>query len=258
MESFDEKSFSFDVAALLAPPQLLGAKRVLCIQPHPDDNEIGMGGTIAVLAQAGCEVHYLTVTNGDLGNRDRAATREQTAAQRREETIAAGRHLGASEFHFLPHGDSTLGDVNALSLEIAQVIRKVRPEAIFCPDPFLAYEGHLDHVVTGRAAANAFHLSGIARFPIEDGQEPWPVPAIGFYFTARPNTVIDISAQFDRKFEAIALHDSQIDAQTLAMYRVYFQMKGAELAQGRGFALGEGLKVLGPLHMHCFVDAEKI
>jgi hypothetical protein len=87
---------------------------------------------------------------------------------------------------------------------------------------------------------------------------PWSARAIGFYFTARPNTVIDTGIYFEKKFEAIAKHLSQMDEQTLAMYRVYFQMKGAELAKGRGFALGEGLKVLSPLHMHCFVDAENM
>ena len=248
----------FDVGALLAPPQIMDARRVLCIQPHPDDNEIGMGGTIAVLAARGCEVHYLTVTDGDLGNRDITATREQTAEQRRKETETAGRHLGATFFHYLHHGDSTLKDVKELSIEIAQVIRKVQPEVIFCPDPYLHYEGHYDHVVTGLAAADAFHLSGVRHFPLEDGCLAFNAGAIGFYFTAQPNTVIDISAYFERKFEAIALHQSQMDGKTLAMYRVYFQMKGVELAKDRGFALGEGLKVLSPLHMHCFVDAHKI
>lgn len=250
--------FSFNIKALLAPPDIMGAKRVLCIQPHPDDNEIGMGGTIAALADSGCQVHYLTVTTGDLGNKDKTATKEQTAAIRRREAELAGRHLGACGFYFLSHGDSTLENVTELSVEIAKVIRKVQPEVIFCPDPYLNYEGHYDHVVTGRAAANAFHLTDIPNFPGEDGLPAWHVPAIGFYFTARPNTVIDITSHFERKFQAIALHDSQMDERNLAMYRLYFQMKGAELAKGRGFELGEGLKVLSPLHMHCFVDAENL
>ena len=42
------------------------------------------------------------------------------------------------------------------------------------------------------------------------------------------------------------------------MYRMYFTMQGQRLAEGRGFALGEGLKVLGPLHLHCFVEAPQI
>lgn len=230
-----------DIKALLSPPDILKCRRVLCIQPHPDDNEIGMGGTVAVLAQTGCEVHYLTVTNGDKGNKDKQATPEQTAAIRRKETVAAGRHLGASEFHFLDKGDGTLSDISGLAKEITSVMRKVEPDAVFCPDPWLFYEAHYDHIVTGRASAYAFTTYGKG--------------AIGYYFTSNPNTVIDISSAFDRKFEAIALHDSQMQPQTLEMYRIYFGMKAEELANGNGFALGEGLKVLSALHSHCFVDA---
>ena len=76
------ENMGFDIGAMLAPPDILQCKRVLCIQPHPDDNEIGMGGIIAKLASLGCEIHYLTVTNGDMGNRDVTATPEETAAQR--------------------------------------------------------------------------------------------------------------------------------------------------------------------------------
>ncbi|MFQ9680501.1 MAG: PIG-L deacetylase family protein [Ruthenibacterium lactatiformans] len=127
-----------------------------------------------------------------------------------------------------------------LSAQIARVIREVRPDAIFAPDPWLAYESHLDHAVTGRAAANAFLMSGRAAIPGGGDTQPHAASAIGYYFTAQPNTVVDISAVFEKKFEAIALHDSQMDAQTLAMYRVYFGMKGKEQAAGKNFALGEG------------------
>ena len=250
------ENMGFDIGAMLAPPDILQCKRVLCIQPHPDDNEIGMGGIIAKLASLGCEIHYLTVTNGDMGNRDATATPEQTAAQRRQETIAAGKHLGAAHFHFLDHGDGTLNDVLSLSVEIAGVIRKIQPQAVFAPDPWLHYECHLDLEITGRAAANAFLMAGRVHFPDNGATPPCAVGAIGFYFTSKPNTVVDITDTFEQKFEAIALHDSQMDPQTLGLYRTWFGMLGQELATGRGFALGESLKVLSPLHAHCFVKAE--
>ena len=105
------ENMGLDIAGLLSPPDILKCTRVLCIQPHPDDNEIGMGGIIAKLAKNGCEIHYLTVTNGDMGNKDPNATPAETAAIRRKETEAAGRHLGAVQFHYLDHGDGTLQDV---------------------------------------------------------------------------------------------------------------------------------------------------
>jgi LmbE family N-acetylglucosaminyl deacetylase len=215
-----------------------------------------MGGVIAALAAGGAEIHYLTVTDGRHGNLDPGASPAETAAIRRREAVAAGRYLGASEFHFLDHEDGSLDDVPSLAREIAALIRRTRPGAVFCPDPWLPYESHWDHVITGRAAAAAIHMSG--RSHLDDGNEPCPPPAIGFYFSARPNTVIDVSSCFDRKMEAVALHQSQVDAATLGMYQLYFRMKAAELAQGRGFALGEGLKALSALHTHCFVDAERI
>ncbi len=236
---------NIDAAALLTPPDIMNRKCALCIQPHPDDIEIGMGGTVAVLAASGCKVCYLTVTNGDKGNKDPNATPAETAAQRHQEAIASGKHLGACEFYFLDRGDGTLNDVVSLSAEIREIIDKVQPDVIFMPDPFLHYECHWDHIITGRAAANAaVHL-------------PMNV-ALAFYFTAAPNTVVDISDTFEKKFEAIAIHDSQMTPETLAMYRIYFGMKGQELAADKGFALGEGFKVLSPLHCHCFVDAGRL
>ena len=245
-----------EMAALLSPPDIMSCTRVLCIQPHPDDNEIGMGGIIAKLAQKGCEIHYLTVTNGDMGCADLSPA--ETAAVRHQETLDAGRCLGASHFHFLDHGDGTLQDVLSLSIEIASVIREVQPQAIFAPDPWLTYECHLDHTITGRASANAFLMAGRAHFPDDGTTQPCHVGAIGFYFTAKPNTVVDITDTFDKKFEAMALHRSQLDPQTLGLYRIWFGMMGQELTQGKDFPLGEGLKVLSPLHAHCFVKAADI
>lgn len=70
--------------------------------------------------------------------------------------------------------------------------------------------------------------------------------------------MVDITEHFERKFAALALHSSQFSEETLAMYRIYFREKGRQLAEGKDFELGEGLKLLSPLHLHCFVDARLI
>ena len=247
-----------DVSAFFAPPPILDAKRVLCIQPHPDDNEIGMGGTVAALAARGCEIHYLTVTNGDLGQSAGPAAPAALAAARRQETEAAGRALGASAFHFFEEPDGSLKDIPALAGRIAELVRTLRPEVLFCPDPWALYEAHQDHVVTGKAAAQAFISSALAGYPRGTGTRPWQPAAIAFYFTQNPNTVVDVTDTFEQKFAAMALHHTQLNEEMLGLYRVYFTMQSQRLAQNKGFALGEGFKVLGPLHMHCFTEAPGI
>lgn len=247
-----------DTAALLAPPDIHTFRHILCVQPHPDDVEVGMGGIVAALADAGCRVTYLTVTNGDQGNVDPDAIPEETAATRRYEAEASGRFLGVSHFIFLEHGDGTLADVHSLSFEIAHVLREVKPDAVFTPDPWLPYEGHLDHIITGKAVSSAFQLCGRRSIGDSPRTEPYPVPAIGYYFTANPNTIVDITDLFERKMTAIAMHESQTDEATLLLFRAYFEMNGRQLGALKGYGLGEGVKLLSRLHTHCFVDAVSI
>lgn len=247
-----------DVSAFFTPPEILSAKRALCIQPHADDNEIGMGGTIAALAARGCEIHYLTVTNGDLGCQGAPMDPVQLAALRREEAMSAGKALGAARFHFFDLPDGSLENIPALAGRIAELVRTIQPDVIFCPDPWARYEAHQDHIITGKAAAQAFISAALARYPRGTQTQPWQPSAIGFYFTQEPNTVVDVTDTFEQKFAAMALHRTQLNAEMLGLYRVYFTMQGEQLAKGHGFALGEGLKVLGPLHLHCFTEAPHI
>ena len=247
-----------DISAFLTPPEIMSARRALCIQPHPDDNEIGMGGIVAALAAKGCEIHYLPVTNGDLGAQGGPIDPAELAVLRRQETVAAGEALGVKVFHFFDEPDGSLSDVPALAGKIAELVRTIQPDVMFCPDPWALYEAHQDHVVTGRAAAQAFISSSLAKYPRDTDTTPWQCSAIGFYFTQAPNTVVDITDTFEAKFAAMALHRTQMSEELLGLYRVYFTMQGQQLAKDKEFALGEGLKVLGPLHMHCFAQAPQI
>src|SRR5690625_7743041 len=89
---------NIDVNSLLVAPTINKCKKVLCIQPHPDDNEIGMSGIIAKLANQGSEIHYLTITDGRLGDLGTSYTPDQLAAVRKQEAEEAGRLLGAKKF----------------------------------------------------------------------------------------------------------------------------------------------------------------
>lgn len=247
-----------DFAEFMTPPVLTDSRRVLVIQPHPDDNEIGMGATVAKLTANGTEVIYLTVTNGDRGIGDPEVSLLEAAEIRRKETEASGKILGVSRFFTLGLPDGGPLDRYQTAVMIAGVIRQVKPDTILCPDPWMPYEGHPDHRDTGFAAVQAFMNSGLRDFPRGGAYERFAPANIGFYFTAAPNSVVDVSDTFEKKFEAIAAHRSQVSEEMMQLYRVYFTMKAQELAQGKGFALGEGFKMLRRIHLHCCVDSVRI
>jgi len=227
-----------EIAALLAPPGIEGLGVALCVQPHPDDNEIGMGGSVAKLVESGCHVIYLTVTDGCLGNKDANATQQETAAARRKEAERAAKRLGVSECLFLDRPDGSLDDPHALAGVFAAILRSTGADAVFGPDPFLPYECHLDHVVTGRAVCHAFMM-------VQD------CSALGLYFTASPNTAVDVTAHWEDKFEAIACHESQMPPGMAEILRTYLSMRSELLADGRtGFF--EGLRMMSHLQAHCF------
>lgn len=242
--------------ALLAAPPIEECKKVLCIQPHPDDNEVGMGGIIAYLADRDCEIHYLTVTDGRLGDMGTPYTPDELAKVRQKEAEASGRLLGAVKFFRFGYKDGSLRDIPTLAGEIGELIRREQYDTVFCPDPWLPYESHQDHIVTGKACAQAVISCSLRTYPEGTQTKPCQLSAIGFYFTASPNTIVDITQYYDLKFESMALHKTQMNDQLLALYRKYFKVRGNKLSQSN--AIAEGLKMLRPIHLHCFTEVVEI
>ena len=233
---------------LIQPPALDACRKVLCVQPHPDDNEIGMGGIVAKLAAGGVQVDYLTVTDGALGDQGLHDRSLSLAEVRRAEAEAAGRLLGVTDFHWLDLPDGGLDDVAGLARQVAAIIRAGRYDAVFCPDPWCAYEAHWDHVVCGRAVAYAALI-----YDLGQAADNATLKAVGFYFTASPNTVVDVSAHFPAQLQALAAHRSQVSPETLQLYTGYLAWRGQQLTGSE--AIGQDLKMLSPLHLHCIPEA---
>ncbi len=244
--------------AFFSPPDLAKGKKALCVQPHADDNEIGMGGIVQWMVAQGIQVDYLTVTDGGLGAHDKNLQGDALIAARRREAEEAGRLLGVEHFHFFDLPDGSLQDVLSLSGDICELLRQERYDLVFCPDPYLPYESHQDHLVVGRAVAQAFISTSLLEYPRGTQTESYEMQAIGFYFTKGPNTIIDTAPYFKKKFQAIALHKSQISSEMLEMYRMYFTLMGTELGKEKGYKMAEGVKVLAPIHLHCITQAEDI
>lgn len=241
-------------------PNLFTMKRALFIQPHPDDNDISAGGTIAKLVDRGIEVHYLTVTDGSSGNYDSHLSNQDVINLRQREQQEAGSILGVKNFHWLNFQDGHLFDSEDLRKEIVGVIRTVKPDIIFTVDPFLKYETHIDHIVTGRVASFAARISGNPRFYPEQLQGDLTVhrvKAIGYYTTNHPNTYINIDDYWQLKLKALQAHKSQFSGDYLAFVTNYFTAKATQTAKlaEEECIYAESFKILTPMLLHSNVDA---
>ena len=109
-------------------------RRALAVMAHPDDVEFMAGGLIAQWARAGVELHYCLLTDGNSGSRDPALTPAALAELRRVEQRAAGAIFGVAGYTFLGRPDGRLVATVELRLEIARVIRRVRPDTVASPE----------------------------------------------------------------------------------------------------------------------------
>ena len=246
------------VKDLLPIPELMEARRVLCVQAHPDDAEIGAGATVAQMTRAGTGVVYLTVTDGGVGTTDAAITPARLARIRRREGEEAAAVLGVKEMLWADFPDGRGLELFAVREKVIEAVRQVRPDMLMVMDPWLPYEAHSDHRITGLAVAEAAIMSGFPHLhpqQLAGGREPHAPQAVAFYATSRPNTFVDVTGTWPLKMEALAKHESQFTPESLDMIGAYLAAKAREHAAGRGYEMAEAFKVLTPTHLHMFEDA---
>lgn len=242
-------------------PDLRTAKRILAVQPHYDDNDIAAGGTLAALVENGAELSYLTVTNDLVGVLDETLSDAAAAEQLRAEQYQAGEIIGVQGQYWLGFPDAGKYDYFDVRQGIIQHIRMVRPDFIFTCDPWMAYEAHNDHTLTGRAAAEAAILFGMTRLktlPEVDevfARNPFDITGIVFYGSSHPNTVFDISATNAKKHAAVDKYRAQFSAESMDRLLGFLDFKEMEFAKDEPFAYGEPLKVLRGFHLHGYPQA---
>ena len=244
------------IDTILPTPDLFGATRVLCIQPHYDDNDIAAAGTIARLVAQGSEVIYLTVTNDLMGVVDGFGNDDEARAALKRDQAAAGTILGISQQYWLDYPDAGDYDYFAVRRDLLKYIRQIRPDFVMTCDPWLTYEGHRDHIQTGLAASEAVMFAGLTRIASSDpavdaAYQSHQIGGIAFYFTREPNTIVDITATWSQKEAALRCYQAQFDAAGLAELVRAFDHKSVQVAQGQAFGRGEPLKVLQTSALHC-------
>jgi LmbE family N-acetylglucosaminyl deacetylase len=193
--------------------------RILVIVAHPDDVDFGAAGTIASWTDAGLDVSYCIVTNGDAGGSDPSVSRAEMATLRQAEQTAAAKQVGVHDLHFLGYPDGRVEATLGLRRDLARVIRLLRPDRVVCPSPDRNYArtgaSHPDHRAVGSAALDAVYPDARNQFAFpellaDEKLEPWTVREVWVSASPTPNHYVDITDTFDRKVAALRSHASQI------------------------------------------------
>lgn len=242
--------------SILPIPDIFSAKRVLCIQPHYDDNDIGAGGTFAQLAKNGTEVIYLTVTDDLAGVVDASLSREAALQSLASDQQKAGAIIGVKEQILLDYPDAGEYNYFALRADILKYLRLLQPDFVCTCDPWLTYEAHHDHIQTGYAVAEAVLFCGLSRIPSSDpavdaAYRGHAINGVGFYYCREPNQILDVTSAWETKTAAIRCYVTQIPENEADQIITALQFKSVQICEGKDFQLGEPFKMLHPRALHC-------
>jgi LmbE family N-acetylglucosaminyl deacetylase len=218
-------------------------QRVLAVMAHPDDIEFMAGGTVARWARAGAELHYCLLTDGNSGSRDPNASPAALAEIRRAEQRAAGALFDVASYTFLGHTDGRLVADIDLRLEIARVIRQVRPDTVLTCDPRFLYSAgyinHPDHRAAAEATLAAIMPIANTRLAaldlLEEGLEPHDVGAV--YLANPDHATLWMpleQADMEGKIAAMQAHKSQIGDWDASKMMNDFARQAAQQARDNG------------------------
>jgi bacillithiol biosynthesis deacetylase BshB1 len=181
----------------------LPACDVLALGPHPDDIEIGVGGTLLLLRQKGASIAVVDCTRGEKGSRG-------TVAERDAEAAAAGKLLGLSVRHNLGLPDTGVRVDDAATNALVAVLRTMRPRILLAPH---ADDVHPDHTAVAELAGRACFLAGLRNYEPQLGAPHRPRVLLR-YPGNRPvpaTFVVDISAVAAAKADVVRCFRSQLN-----------------------------------------------
>lgn len=211
---------------------------ILAIAAHRDDVEQTCGGTLLKMAELGRRTGILDLTQGEMGTRGSAADRAREAAH-------AARILQVSWREALDIPDGGVENTWINRLKVARVIRQTRPRVVILPywegrhpDHYttskLGYEGcflaglaklDLDHALSSESSAFGQVASAVASVAVGEKQSrnedegarsphrPFKIIYATLYFDIRPTFVVDITEQFETRFESLMAYETQFSDQ---------------------------------------------
>lgn len=178
---------------------------ILAIGAHPDDVELGCGGTLAKLISEGKKVAVVDLTQGELGTRGTNVTRAEEAAN-------AAAIQGYVNRENLKMKDGFLVNSEEYQMQIVKMIRKYKPEIVFSN---AIDDRHPDHAKGSKLVSDACFLSGLVKIETvldDEPQEAWRPKQIFSYIQWKnitPDFVVDVSDFMEKKIEACLAFKTQ-------------------------------------------------
>ena len=178
---------------------------ILAFGAHPDDVELGCGGTVAKEVSNGKKVGIIDLTRGELGTRGSVDLRDQ-------ESKLASNILGLELRENLNFKDGFFQNNESNQIEIIKVIRRYRPEIVLCN---AEDDRHIDHPKAAELVSSACFLSGLRKIETSDNgknQLEWRPKNVYHYIqwkNSSPDFLVDISGFISIKLEAIKAYSSQ-------------------------------------------------
>ncbi len=218
---------------------------ILVLAAHPDDAELGCGGTIARHVALGYKVGVVDFTRGELGTRGTPQTRDREAAE-------AAVILGLSARENLALRDGFFGHSESEVLKVIEAIRHYRPDVVLAN---AIHDRHPDHGKGAGLAYEAAFLSGLPKIETKragTAQQPWRPGRLYHYIQSRfikPHFVVDVSDCWDTKMNAIKAYKTQFfdpdstEPETYISkptFLSFLQSRAEEFGHSIGTKYGEG------------------
>ena len=223
-------------------------ERALAVYAHPDDADVSCGGTMARWVAAGTDFHVVVCTQGDKGSSDPGTRAEELARRRADEVAAAAAALGLAGHHLLGYPDGEVDNTSELRAVLVRLVRRLRPQAVVCPDPTAVlfgstYFNHRDHRAVGWATLDAVAPAAANPHYFRDEGAAHQVESVYLSGTLEPDAWVDVTNSIDAKLEALLCHRSQL-GETGEWFHQVVRQRAEEEGRRAGVRYAEGFRLL--------------
>ena len=192
---------------------------VLAVYAHPDDADVGCGGTLARWAKSGSAVHLVVCTDGGKGTTDPDVVPARLAVERAGELEASSALIGLSSVDNLGFPDGELGDSDDFRRTLVQRVRALRPDVVCGHDPTAVFFGrdyfnHRDHRVAGAALLDAVAPASALPHYFPDAGPAHRVSEVLLSGTLEPDEWVDVTDTIEIKAAAVECHRTQFAGQS--------------------------------------------